>query len=92
MTTLIDCYGHIASSKRYQRRDYKKQPYLIASDGEVTYICFSRAAKRPIHRIVENGGDTEILWAFGAWEDRANLTYTATLNDALAVDDTDVEG
>ncbi len=89
---MIDCYGHAATSERYQRRDYRKLPYLIAADGGTTYVCFSKSAKRPIHRIVESGGGTEVLWAFGAWDNRANLTYAATLNDPLTVDDADVEG
>ena len=89
---MIDCYGHSATSERYQKRDYGKRPYLIDSVGGTTYVCFSKASKRPIHRIVEGDGGTEILWAFGAWENRANLTYAATLNDPLTIADEDAEG
>lgn len=91
MEKLIDCYGHPASSERYQKFDYAKRPYMVAEADGATYMCFSKAAKRPIHRYTEADGVTKCEWAFGAWEDRANLSYTATLNDAIAVNVEDLE-
>ena len=91
--TMIDCYGHDATSERFQKREYRKHPYLIDSAEGTTYVCFSKSAKRPIHRIVENGGNTEILWAFGSWDERASLNYTSTLNDPIMISEEDaVEG
>lgn len=69
----IDQYGFEATSIYYQRRQL--QPYRVAENGDVTYICFTDAARRPIHRITKNATETVIEWAYGAWADRATLPY-----------------
>lgn len=69
----IDQYGFEAVSIYFQRRQL--QPYRIAEDGDVTYICFSDEAVRPIHRVTKSNGETVVEWAYGAWADRATLDY-----------------
>lgn len=91
MLVMIDCYGHPASSERFQRGDFRKKPYLVDKASEsVTYVCFDGTAKRAIHRISVFGTVTEIKWAFGAWTNRASLNYSATLNDPVSVDEADL--
>jgi len=69
----IDQYGFEATSEFFQRR--KLQPYRIAVSGNVTYICFDNASRRPIHRITRTDTETVVEWAFGYWNRRAELTY-----------------
>ena len=69
----IDQYGFEAMSVDFHRR--KLQPYRVAEAGDVTYLCFDNGDLRPIHRITKTGSETVIEWAFGAWADRATLSY-----------------
>ena len=91
MLVMIDCYGHPATSERFQRENFRKRPYLIDKRSDsVTYVCFDATAKCAIHRISVYDTETEIRWAFGAWANRASLNYSATLNDPITVDDADL--
>ena len=91
MQIMIDCYGHPAASERFQRENFRKRPYLVdRADDSTTYLCFDAAPRRAIHRISVNENVTEIKWAFGSWEDREFLDYSATLNEPLPVDETDI--
>ena len=92
MQIMIDCYGHPASSERYQRDNFKKKAFLVdKADDDVTYVCFDASELRAIHRITIDGDVTEVRWAFGRWEDRENLDYSKTLNEPIMVDDADLD-
>ena len=81
---LIDSYGNKSISVDYFKR--KKQFHESVKDGNFTYIRFSTDATGPIHRIDESIADNpKLLWAYGAWEDRATLTYTADLNTPIDI-------
>ncbi len=69
----IDQYGFEATSVDFHRR--KLQPYHVAEGGDITYLCFDNGDLRPIHRITKTGSETVIEWAYGAWSDRATLSY-----------------
>lgn len=52
------------------------QAYMIdEADENTTYICFYDTAERMIHRIKKDGTVTTIERAWGAWENRASLSY-----------------
>ena len=85
----IDCYGNRndRAGARFNTPAGKKRPYLIDEAGNgVTYVCYDNAPRRAIQKGVKTGNITTIAWAFGEWDNRANLTYTATLNETLTVD------
>ena len=89
MNVTIDCYGNRNDrvSDRFNTPRGKKRPYLVDEAGNgVTYVCFDNTPERAIQRSVKTGNITTIAWAFGAWDNRANLSYTATLNEPLTVD------
>ena len=69
----IDQYGFEATSVDFHKR--KLQPYRVAEDGDITYLCFDDGDLRPIHRITKTGSETVIEWTYGAWGDRATLSY-----------------
>lgn len=69
----IDQYGFEATSVDFHKR--KLQPYRVAETGDITYLCFGDGDLRPIHRITKTGSETVIEWAYGAWADRATLSY-----------------
>lgn len=70
---LRDNIGNIRS---YARFIPEPLPYIVdASTEGVTYICFDAGAKRAIRRITESDGVTTIEWAWGAWANRASLSY-----------------
>lgn len=72
----------------------EKSPYIVAeAGGGVTYICFTpddANGKRVVKRIKEesSGGatTTTIEHAYGAWADRASLTYYP-INQAIPVEE-----
>jgi len=70
---LIDQYGISSVSENFQRR--RLQPYRISVEGNTTYICFDGDEKRPIHRITKSETERVFEWAYGSWEQRANLAY-----------------
>lgn len=87
--TCIDCYGNRLdlSPLRYLSRLGFKSPYLVdASNDGVTYLGFFQTDPQPIHRITENAGVTEILWAYGDWDDRANLTYETETSKPIVIE------
>jgi len=69
----IDCYGFEATSEYFHKR--KLNPYRIAVDGNVTYVCFENLTRRPIHRITKSDTETVIEWAYGYWNKRSELNY-----------------
>ena len=70
----IDVNDHIA--------DREPLPYQVDDQGDVTYVCFFDTPKRAIHRIKD--GKVEV--AYGAWADRATLTY-GPVNELITVED-----
>lgn len=54
-------------------------PYIVSKEGEYTYICYDNGPLRAIQRVhkYSSGGATitVIENAYGAWADRATLTY-----------------
>lgn len=82
----IDCYGFKETSVDYFKR--KLSAVDVATSGTYTYIRYSKEDSGPIHRIEENAsGITYIRWAYGAWDNRASLTYTADLNSPIKIND-----
>lgn len=69
----IDQYGFEATSVFFQRKQL--QPYIVAEDGDVTYICFADTPERCIHRITKTDAETIIEWSYGGWAGRENLDY-----------------
>ena len=66
---VIDCYGrdiHFPAPKPVA--------YKVATDGDYTYVCYSSQDPCAIMRIDSSDGVT-LTWAYGAWADRATLTY-----------------
>lgn len=81
---LKDCYGYRHPVGLYERTPLK--PCEIAEAGGYTYLRFTTAPVGPIHRIdATQEGVTKIMWAYGAWEDRAALEYAHTLNDTIEI-------
>jgi len=78
----IDQYGFEATSEYFHRR--KLQPYRIAENGAVTYLCFDDAPLRPIHRVTKTATETVVEWAYGAWAERESLVYVP-INQTLEV-------
>lgn len=69
----------------------EKSPYIISEEGAVKYIRFEpddADGKCVIQRVTEtNSGsatETKIEHAYGAWADRASLTYVP-INEAIPV-------
>lgn len=53
-------------------------PYKVDSSTDgTTYMCFSDEAETMIHRYVTADGVTTTTKAWGAWANRATLTYVA---------------
>lgn len=70
----------------------EKSPYIISEEGNVKYIRFEpddAEGKCVIQRVTETLGgsatETVIEHAYGAWADRATLTYYP-INEAIPVD------
>ena len=87
MKKTIDCYGHRnTDSERF--RKMKENWIEISTDAAGnTYFRFSTDANGPIHHIsTDAAGNTIRRWAFGAWSDRENLTYSAGLADTMTID------
>lgn len=73
-----DHFGTPMTSGRFLGNDPRRDPdpYMVDdSAGGVTYICYADTARRAIRRITVTDGVTAIEWAYGAWDDRAALTY-----------------
>ena len=76
------------SSENFLPSAHLNPPYLVdeqlSEDGytKTAYICYSAAEERPITRVITTKDGTgrkktiEIMFAFGAWEDRYDLEYT----------------
>ena len=91
----IDCFGNRNDLHpgRFNSPAGKKRPYIVDEAGNgVTYVCFDNKPKRTIQRSIKTDNVTTITWAFGSWDDRATLNYTATLSETLTVAVEDVEG
>lgn len=79
-----DCYGHAVIDPFF--RPPKLTPCEIVEAGGYTYLRFTTAPVGPIHRIdATQEGVTKIMWAYGAWADRAALTYDHTLNEPIEI-------
>lgn len=74
---MKDKYGRRESSLYFRMGEL--EPYIVEESSGVTYICYTNDAQRAIRRITESasGGvtTTTIEVAWGAWADRATLTY-----------------
>ena len=70
---VIDCHGFKITDRGYMY--WRPKPYRIKVAGDATYVCFSNDPLRCIHRYVTTGGETVAEWAYGAWDDAANLEY-----------------
>ncbi len=77
---IIDHFGRRQNSVDFRGPD--PLPYVIDDQGDVTYVCFFDSPKRAIHRIKD--GKVEV--AYGAWADRATLTY-GPVNELITVED-----
>jgi len=65
---------------------YNNNFYLIDDQGSgVVYKCWHAHAKRVIWRETTTAGVTTLEFGYGAWDDRANLTY-APINGGLNVE------
>ena len=74
--------NHFGIDPNDHNADREPLPYTIDDQGDVTYICFFDTPKRAIHKIAD--GKVEV--AYGAWADRASLTY-GPVNELLIVED-----
>ena len=84
MSLQKDCYGHRVPVGLYERIPLKPCE-VVEADG-YTYMRFTTDAVGPIHRIdTTESGTTKIMWAYGAWADRATLEYTHTLNEPIEI-------
>lgn len=88
-SVTIDCFGNRndRNPERFNTMSGEKHPHLVDAQEGVTYVAFDRAgtAAQPIHKIVVSGTVTTIWWGFGAWSDRATLTYDLTKNATRTV-------
>jgi len=85
-TTKYDRYGRPAGF--IPTINNEVDPYLVdKASATVTYACFfeTGTAPRAIHRFVKAGTVTQVTVAWGAWSDRASLTYYP-INTYLEVD------
>lgn len=77
-TARFDHWGnrHTDSGFVGNRPEREPEPYIVdeATAGTV-YLCYANTANRAIRRITTADGVTTIEWAYGAWADRATLTY-----------------
>ena len=74
---IVDCLGRRAGSAEF-RSPVEPLPYLYDAGGESgpAYVCFDESEKRAIHRITTGSdGVKKVEFAYGAWADRATLTY-----------------
>lgn len=74
---IVDCFGRRAGSADF-RNPVEPLPYLYDAGGEngPAYVCFDEAPTRAIHRITTGSdGLKKVEFAYGAWADRATLTY-----------------
>ena len=74
---IVDCFGRRAGSAEF-RSPVEPLPYLYDAGGESgpAYVCFDESEKRAIHRITTGSdGVKKVEFAYGAWADRASLTY-----------------
>lgn len=86
----IDCYGNLGltGSSRFCHKLGEKFPVLVDNyDDDTTYICFDRetAGAQPIQQVKKSGTVTQIMWAYGEWSNRTNLTYDKTMNEPLTI-------
>lgn len=81
---LIDNMGFDEKSPFFMRKELS--PFIVLPAGEVTYSCFKNTTPRAIHRVTTDPatGQKTMEWAWGAWEDRATLTYRP-VNDTLTI-------
>ena len=68
-TRIYDNFGRPQGSVDFRGRD--PLPYEVDKAEDATYICFFDTALRAVHRVKD--GKLEV--AYGAWADRATLTY-----------------
>lgn len=79
-----DCYGHAIIDPFY--RQPRLTPCEVVEADGYTYMRFTTDDVGPIHRIdAAESGVTKIMWAYGAWDDRATLEYTHTLNEPIEI-------
>lgn len=69
----FDCYGFDAASEGFRRKTL--EAHLVKTIGADTFVCFTDAPARCIHRIRRTADGASVTWAFGAWEDAATLDY-----------------
>ncbi len=70
---LIDCHGYRLTDRGFMK--WRPRPYRIKTEGGATYVCFTNDALRCIHRYTTSAGETVAEWAYGPWDDAANLVY-----------------
>lgn len=69
----IDCHGYKVTDRGYMY--WRPRPYKIKVVDNVTYVCFTNASLRCIHRISTVDGETTVDWAFGDWDHASELAY-----------------
>lgn len=88
MSKTLDKYGRYENRAGFRNGDL--DPYIVEEDSStgITYICYGAGTNRAIRRITEvSVGDvttTTIEIAYGAWANRASLTYQP-INQDLSV-------
>ncbi len=70
----IDVYGRPDHAVAYQGP--KPLAYIVKTEGTTIYRCFFDTNPRAIHRIREINGEIITDVAYGAWANRATLTYS----------------
>ena len=85
MKKTIDCFGYLKTSVDYFNR--RPDAVDIVTSGNYTYIRYTTDANCAIWRIDSSvSGTTAIRWAYGAWANRASLTYDHHLNESMDID------
>ena len=74
--------NHFGIDPNDHNADREPLPYQVDKASDATYICFFDTPKRAIHRVKD--GKVEV--AYGAWDDRASLTY-GPVNELITVEE-----
>ena len=82
--TRVDNFGRRETSGGYLS-PVEPLPYQVAVDGDKTYVSFYNTNPRAIHRITTAGDVKTVEFAFGSWDERANLAYIP-INSVMEVE------
>lgn len=83
-TVIIDCYGHQSTdTERFRKVQEPVDDVQEDSSGNV-YMRFGTGENCVVHKITTTSGVVH-RWAYGSWVGRENLTYSAGVQETLAI-------